>query len=201
MSLTPKSTLFLCLCFSLLFTISTSYSTSIEELLKSQGLPGGLFPRNVKSYDYDELTGRLEVHLESPCLAEFEIEDRVYFEKVVRANLTYGGLFGLEGLTQEELFLWLPVKGIIVNDPSSGLILIDIGFAHKQLSLSLFEDPPVCKSLGINSSSGDQLIEYETNHDQDDKPPVSDHGSGYDEGNNDEYEKIVLQNPSGYGSV
>ncbi|KAK1556460.1 hypothetical protein Q3G72_005369 [Acer saccharum] len=54
--------------------------------------------------------------------------------------------------------------------------------------------------LFSNSSSGDQLIEYETNHDQDDKPPVSDHGSGYDEGNNDEYEKIVLQNPSGYGS-
>ncbi|KAK2644296.1 hypothetical protein Ddye_019491 [Dipteronia dyeriana] len=147
MSLTPKSTLFLFLCFFLLFTISTSYSTSIEELLKSQGLPGGLFPRSIKSYDYDELTGRLEVHLESPCLAEFEIEDRVYFDKVVRANLTYGGLFGLEGLTQEELFLWLPVKGIIVNDPSSGLILIDIGFAHKQLSLSLFEDPPVCKNL------------------------------------------------------
>ena len=46
----------------------------------------------------------------------------------------------------------------------------------------------------------DQLIEYETNHDQDDKPPVSDHGNGYDEGNNDEYKKIVQQNPSGYGS-
>ena len=66
-------------------------------------------------------------------------------DRVVRANLSYGGLVGLEGLSQEELFLWLPVKGIIVNDPSSGLILFDIGVAHKQLSLSLFEDPPVCK--------------------------------------------------------
>ncbi|KAI9198035.1 hypothetical protein LWI28_008979 [Acer negundo] len=27
-----------------------------------------------------------------------------------------------------------------------------------------------------------QLIEYDTNHDQDDKPPVPDHGSGYNEG-------------------
>ncbi|KAK2644295.1 hypothetical protein Ddye_019490 [Dipteronia dyeriana] len=143
MSLTPKSCLILFVFFSLLLTITTyPISFSLIELLKSQGLPGGLFPKNIKSYDYDELTGRLEVHLESPCLTMYEIENRVYFEKVVRANLTYGGLIGLEGLSQEELFLWFPVKGITVNDP--GLILIDIGFAHKQLSLSLFEDPPVC---------------------------------------------------------
>lgn len=74
-----------------------------------------------------------------------KFDGRVHFDRVVRANLSYGGLVGLEGLSQEELFLWLPVKGIIVNDPSSGLILFDIGVAHKQLSLSLFEDPPVCK--------------------------------------------------------
>ena len=78
-------------------------------------------------------------------------ETRVLFETVVRANLSFGQLKGLEGLSQEELFLWLPVKDIIVNDPSSGLILIDIGLAHKQLSLSLFEDPPVCRSQGIVS--------------------------------------------------
>ena len=77
-----------------------------------------------------------------------KFDGRVHFDRVVRANLSYGGLVGLEGLSQEELFLWLPVKGIIVNDPSSGLILFDIGVAHKQLSLSLFEDPPVCKPQG-----------------------------------------------------
>lgn len=87
--------------------------------------------------------GRLEVHLDCSCMTKFET--RVYFENIVRANLSYGGLRGLEGLIQEELFLWLPVKGISVSDPSSGLILFDIGVAHKQLSLSLFEDPPVCK--------------------------------------------------------
>jgi hypothetical protein len=99
----------------------------------------------VKSYNYDQ-TGLLEVHLDQPCLAKFET--RVYFNSVIRANLSFGGLKGLEGLSQEELFLWLPVKDIIVNDPSSGLILFDIGVAHKQLSLSLFEDPPVCKPQG-----------------------------------------------------
>ena len=124
--------------------VTASYS-SIHELLRSNGLPAGLFPESVKSYNLDQ-KGRLEVQLDRPCLAKYET--RVLFETVVRANLSFGQLKGLEGLSQEELFLWLPVKDIIVNDPSSGLILIDIGLAHKQLSLSLFEDPPVCRSQG-----------------------------------------------------
>ncbi|XP_065879786.1 uncharacterized protein [Euphorbia lathyris] len=140
MSLTPKSS---SLCFLFLFLLPFSAAaSSLQTLLQSQGLPGGLFPINVKSFNLDR-NGRLEVHLDGPCMAKFET--RVHFESVVRANLSYGGLVGLEGLSQEELFLWFPVKGIIVNDPSSGLILIDIGLAHKQLSRSVFEDPPVCK--------------------------------------------------------
>lgn len=119
-------------------------STSIHELLKRKGLPPGLFPKRiVKSYNLDEY-GLLQVYLERPCLTKFET--RVFYDKVVRANLTYGSLIGVEGLSQEELFLWLPVKDIIVYDPSSGLILFDIGVAHKQMSLSLFEDPPICHS-------------------------------------------------------
>uniref|UniRef100_A0A2P2JDP8 Uncharacterized protein n=2 Tax=Rhizophora mucronata TaxID=61149 RepID=A0A2P2JDP8_RHIMU len=145
LSLTPKSffTLFLSLLLFFSATCGAAGSASIQSLLKSQGLPGGLFPSNVKSYSLNDQSGRLQVNLEGPCMARFDT--RVYFDKVVRANLSYGGLAGLEGLTQEELFLWLPVKGIMVNDPSSGLILFDIGLAHKELSLSLFEEPPVCK--------------------------------------------------------
>ncbi|KAL5774689.1 hypothetical protein ACOSP7_012246 [Xanthoceras sorbifolium] len=51
----------------------------------------------------------------------------------------------------------------------------------------------------VHASSGDQLEECKTNHDQDDKPPESNHGSGYDEGSNYEYDNIVPQVPSGYG--
>ncbi|GLT50841.1 hypothetical protein SLA2020_243010 [Shorea laevis] len=137
LSLTPISFLHL---FLLLLPLTAS--SSIQTLLQSKGLPAGLFPDNVKSYNLDQ-DGRLEVHLEQPCMAKFD--GRVYFDSVVRANLSYGGLMGLQGLSQEELFLWLPVKGISVTDPSSGLILFDIGVAYKELSLALFEEPPVCK--------------------------------------------------------
>ncbi|MBA0739750.1 hypothetical protein Gogos_012987, partial [Gossypium gossypioides] len=52
------------------------------------------------------------------------------------------GLWELKGCLK-KLFLWLPIRGIILNDPSSGLILFDIGVANKQLSISLVEDRPV----------------------------------------------------------
>ncbi|KAJ6999646.1 hypothetical protein D5086_007919 [Populus alba] len=145
MSLTQVSFLpfFLSLIF-ILSTITTTTST-LQNLLQIHGLPGGLFPNNVKSYSLDQ-DGRLEVQLDGLCMTKYET--RVVFDSVVRANLSYGGLMGLEGLIQEELFLWLPVKGFEVNDPSSGLISVDIGLAHKQLSRSLFEVPPVCKPQG-----------------------------------------------------
>lgn len=136
-----------------LIASASASAASIQSLLISQGLPGGLFPENVMSFTLDP-NGLLEVFLDRPCLAKFE--SKVYFNSVVRANLSYGRLQGLEGLAQKELFLWLPVKDIIVYDPSSGLILFDIGVARKQLSLSLFEDPPPCKPLGIRSMPTDQ---------------------------------------------
>ncbi|KAJ4980576.1 hypothetical protein NE237_031413 [Protea cynaroides] len=130
---------------SLIFFLPLSHGDPIHDLLRSNGLPAGLLPKAVKSYTLQE-NGRLEVFLDRPCLAKFE--NRVYFDSVVKANLTYGELAGLEGFSQEELFLWLPVKDIVVDDPSSGIILFDIGVAHKQLSLSLFEDPPDCEPKG-----------------------------------------------------
>lgn len=142
--------LLLLLCVILPFSRSKSEpesvtESSIHDLLKSKGLPVGLFPKEVESFTlYD--TGLLEVFLRGPCLTKFDT--MAFYESTVRANLTYRSLTGVEGLSQEELFLWLPVKDIIVDDPKSGLILFDIGVAHKQLSLSLFEDPPDCKSEG-----------------------------------------------------
>ncbi|CAJ2648805.1 uncharacterized protein LOC123908369 [Trifolium pratense] len=136
-----------------------SAHSSIQEVLRSYGLPAGLFPESIKSYSLDH-NGVLEVKLDSPCIVKYET--RVFFETVVRANLSFGQLKGLEGLSQEELFLWLPVKDIMVNDPSSGLIVIDIGLAYKQLSLSLFEVPPVCRSQGfVKNKAGRKSIGFE----------------------------------------
>ncbi|THG02145.1 hypothetical protein TEA_015978 [Camellia sinensis var. sinensis] len=135
--------LHLCLLgFLTLLYLPSFLSSSIHDLLRSKGLPAGLLPKEVKSYTLSD-AGLLEVYLDGPCLAKFDT--MACYDSVVRANLTYRSLTGVEGLSQEELFLWFPVKDIIVDDPKSGLILFDIGLAHKQLSLSLFEDPPDCR--------------------------------------------------------
>ncbi|KAK7368919.1 hypothetical protein VNO80_10952 [Phaseolus coccineus] len=143
----PISTpLFLLLIITLLpltGTATQDNSSDLHKVLHRHGLPAGLFPQSVRSYDLDQ-TGRLEVHLDRPCLAQYET--RVFFDSVVKANLSFGQLKVFEGMSRQELFLWLPVKDIIVTDPSSGLILIDIGLAFKHLSLSRFEDPPICRS-------------------------------------------------------
>ncbi|KAG8492524.1 hypothetical protein CXB51_009753 [Gossypium anomalum] len=148
---TQKPIKFLHVFLTLVSLISPLFSSSppppsIHDLLLSRGLPKGLLPKEVKSYTLSD-NGTLEVFLDEPCLTKYE--NRVFFDSVVRANLSYGSLIGVVGLSQEELFLWLPVKDIIVDDPKSGLILFDIGLAYKQLSLSLFEEPPNCKPQGI----------------------------------------------------
>ncbi|CAL0312008.1 unnamed protein product [Lupinus luteus] len=146
MSLTPKFDvpMLLPLILLVLLSISTakgSDSTPLHEVLRNHGLPEGLFPQGVRSYKLDQ-NGALEVHLGRPCLTHYET--RVYFDSVVKANLSFGKLKVLEGMSRQELFLWLPVKDIIVTDPSSGLIVIDIGFAFKHLSFSRFDNSPTC---------------------------------------------------------
>ncbi|KAL4201812.1 hypothetical protein AMTRI_Chr02g217920 [Amborella trichopoda] len=121
---------------------------AVHELLQSNGLPAGLLPKDVKSYSLED-DGRLEIHLDQPCYAKFD--GMVYYDRVVRGNLSYGELTGVAGFSQEELFLWLPIKDIKVTDPHSGVILFDIGVVHKQLSFSLFEDPPDCRPEGKQS--------------------------------------------------
>ncbi|KAI0495160.1 hypothetical protein KFK09_025309 [Dendrobium nobile] len=134
------------LAFALFLSNDGDDDGSVQDLLRAYGLPPGLLPSAVNSYDLDRETGLLEVHLDSPCFAKYD--GLVFFNQTVRGNLSHGSLKGLVGFSQEELFIWLPVKEVLLTDPSSGVIFFDIGVAHKQLSLSLFENPPDCSAGG-----------------------------------------------------
>ncbi|KAK9936178.1 hypothetical protein M0R45_013035 [Rubus argutus] len=145
MSLTPISLFTLSLLLLLLLPFTAT--SSLHNLLQSQGLPAGSSPTPSSP---TILTRWAASRFIWTLLAWPSSRTGSTSTTTVRANLSFGGLKGLEGLIQEELFLWLPVKGISVSDPSSGLILFDIGVAHKQLSLSLFEDPPLCNPQGVS---------------------------------------------------
>ncbi|WOL12991.1 hypothetical protein Cni_G21760 [Canna indica] len=123
--------------------VVTGGARSFRDLLRSYGLPAGLLPKAVDTFALDSSSGLLEVQLRRPCYARYA-GGLAFFDSVVRGNLSYGSLGEVVGWSTEELFLWFPVKGILIADPSSGVILFDIGLAHKQLSASVFEDPPEC---------------------------------------------------------
>ncbi|CAK8541518.1 unnamed protein product [Lathyrus sativus] len=136
-------------------TISSSYAfsssknaTSIYEVLHNHGLPMGIFPKGVTQFNVGE-DGKFWVHLDQACNAKFENE--LHYDRNVSGSLSYGKIDGLTGLEAQDLFLWLPVKSIRVDVPSSGLIYFDVGAAHKQFSLSLFETPPECVAVRDDS--------------------------------------------------
>ncbi|KAK4859124.1 hypothetical protein QYF36_027266, partial [Acer negundo] len=73
------------------------------------------------------------------------------------------------------------------------------GFTDRQENSDESDRKPYNESKEAPANEDWQLVEYKIDHGQDEKPPGSDHGSGYDEGNSYEYEKITPQIPSGYG--
>ncbi|XP_074565697.1 uncharacterized protein LOC141822164 [Curcuma longa] len=144
--------------FSGVVAADTDRFFGVGDLLRSYGLPAGLLPKAVDSFALDPASGLLEVRLRRPCYARYDGGGLAYFDSVVSGNLSYGALGGVVGWSQEELFLWLPVKAILVDDPASGVILFDIGLAHKQLSASLFEDPPDCQpDADVFKMAGEEL--------------------------------------------
>ncbi|KAG0496651.1 hypothetical protein HPP92_001209 [Vanilla planifolia] len=138
----------------LLFVAATASEkpASAYEVLRLHGLPIGIFPKGVTDFRFND-AGRFEVHLPEECTAKFETELR--YDRNVTGNITYGQIAEISGVSAQELFLWLPVRGIRVDIPSSGLIYFDVGVIHKQFSLSLFEIPPECSPTAF----GDHLLE------------------------------------------
>ncbi|XP_074589908.1 uncharacterized protein LOC141845801 [Curcuma longa] len=140
----PMPSLALSILIPLFFSFSFSFSSaSIGDLLQEHGLPGGLLPKAVESFAHNPSSGLLEVLIDRPCYARYK-DGLAFFDREVRGNLSYGALQGVVGWSQEELFLWLPVKEIVIADSDSGVILFDIGVARKRLPVSSFEEPPDC---------------------------------------------------------
>ncbi|KAL1552195.1 hypothetical protein AAHA92_13023 [Salvia divinorum] len=130
--------------------VNSDSSASFYDVLQSNGLPMGLFPKGISEYSVDHLSGAFELRMlyASPCDAKFETPLR--YQCNITGRLRYGQVSDLSGVAAQDLFLWLPVKSIRVDIPSSGLIYFDVGMVFKQFSLSFFETPKEC-----NASLGD----------------------------------------------
>ncbi|KDP26885.1 hypothetical protein JCGZ_18043 [Jatropha curcas] len=122
--------------------LSAASQSSIYDHLRLNGLPIGLLPQGITDFSLDATTGHFQVNLTQPCNAKFE--NQLHYDFNISGLLSFGKIGELSGVSQQELFLWFPVKGIRVDVPSSGLIYFDVGVVDKQFSLSLFENPTEC---------------------------------------------------------
>lgn len=130
----------------LAISISTHvcYSSSVYEVLRSNGLPMGLLPNGVNDFRFDG-DGKFIAFLDRECNAKYESE--LHYDRNVSGFLSYGQIANLSGISAQDLFLWFPVKEIRVDVPSSGLIYFDVGVVSKQFSLSMFETPRDCTAV------------------------------------------------------
>ncbi|XP_011077150.1 uncharacterized protein LOC105161227 [Sesamum indicum] len=152
-------------------------SSSFYDVLESHALPIGLFPKGISSFSIDPPTGRFHLHLvySSPCKAEFETHVR--YQCNITGSISFAKIANLSGVAAQELFLWLPVKGIRVDVPSTGLIYFDVGVVFKQFSLSFFETPKECNAItgdeGGDNDDDDVVSFYDRN-----RGPVVENHSG-----------------------
>lgn len=119
---------------------------SFYDILSSYGLPIGVFPKTISTFSVDPTSGHFRLRLPSPSPCDTLFETRLRYECDITGRISYGKIANLTGVSAQELFLWLPVKGIEVDIPSSGLIYFDVQVVSKQFSLSLFETPKDCST-------------------------------------------------------
>ncbi|KAL8532930.1 hypothetical protein ACS0TY_009263 [Phlomoides rotata] len=123
-------------------------ANTVYEVLRSNGLPMGLFPRGISDFSIDEATGSFRLRLQSPSPCDAVFETRLRYDRDITGRISYGKISDVTGVSAQELFLWLAVRGIQVDIPSSGLIYFDVESVSKQFSLSLFEMPKDCHFVG-----------------------------------------------------
>ncbi|KAK4433060.1 hypothetical protein Salat_1068200 [Sesamum alatum] len=159
--------------------LAAAAPSSFYDVLESHALPIGLFPKGISAFSIDPATGRFDLHLlySSPCKAEFETHVR--YQCNITGTISFGKIANLSGVAAQELFLWLPVKGIRVDIPSTGLIYFDVGVVFKQFSLSFFETPKECNAMKADEGGdddGDDVVYFD---DRDRGPVVENHSGDF----------------------
>lgn len=115
---------------------------TVYELLPEFGLPGGLLPDSVRSYELSD-DGRFAVDLEAPCYIQFDY--LVYYDRRVTGKLSYGSITDLKGIQVQRFLFWLDVDEIRVDLPPSDSIYFQVGFVNKKLDVDQFQTVHSCR--------------------------------------------------------
>lgn len=123
----------------------TTYS-SIYELLPIFGLPSGLFPDSVENYDFDFEDGYLEVELQDqPCYVQLD-EYLISYDRIIKGTLKIGSITNIEGIKIKSHWIWIDVKGIMVDLPPNDNIYLQFGLFNHKLDAQQFWTLHSCAS-------------------------------------------------------
>ncbi|CAI9268581.1 unnamed protein product [Lactuca saligna] len=81
---------------------ATAIATEIHDLLPEYGLPKGILPNAVDSYNISPTDGAFTVQLKRPCYVKFE-DQTVYYSKNIEGKLSYGSVSDVSGIQAKEL--------------------------------------------------------------------------------------------------
>ncbi|KAL8141914.1 hypothetical protein V2J09_014946, partial [Rumex salicifolius] len=70
----------------------------LPDFLRDYNLPADIFSSNIISYEFEESTSKLIVHMSSPCEASFKDSSVLRYANRVKATVSRGKLSGIEGL-------------------------------------------------------------------------------------------------------
>ncbi|KAI3947481.1 hypothetical protein MKW92_017401 [Papaver armeniacum] len=112
---------------------------ALPDLLKEHNLPPGLFPKNITCYEFDEIKGKLVVHLSSPCEVLFKDSSLMRYATRVKATLSRGKLTGIEGM-KTKVLVWVKVTSVTVESYKSDKVMIMAG-VKKQKARDTYEMP------------------------------------------------------------
>ncbi|KAJ8565157.1 hypothetical protein K7X08_007733 [Anisodus acutangulus] len=148
------------------FTISLILSPSpqpepkpkptLYDILPVYGLPRGIFPDTVESYNLDK-DGNFEVFLKAPCYLEFEY--LVYYAEKISGKLGIGSIRELKGIEVKRFFFCFNVNEIRVDLPPTDSVYFQIGFVNKKLDMYQFETIHSCMNneIWLRSCGGGSL--------------------------------------------
>ncbi|XP_058740510.1 uncharacterized protein LOC131612781 [Vicia villosa] len=120
-----------------------------KELLREVGLPNGLLPlKDIIEVGYNEETGFVWLKQKNSITHKFEkIGKLVSYATEVTAHVEKGKIKKLSGVKTKELFIWITLSDIYVDDPPTGKITF-------QTPAGLFKTFPV-SAFEVDEKSSD----------------------------------------------
>ncbi|XP_039139487.1 uncharacterized protein LOC120276836 [Dioscorea cayenensis subsp. rotundata] len=138
----------------LLFLFSTSFASTVYDILTENGLPQGLLPDAVKEYSLFP-DGEFVVEFSKPCYAKFSL--LVYYEKKITGKLEYGRISNLSGIQVKKFFIWVGVDEIVASADDRSLDFT-VGFITEKHPVSEFAEIRPCKSKAGTSCRGAESL-------------------------------------------